>query len=144
MVDNLSLFLLETIKTKTMKRPHSKAHGGDDVTDTDKESTDIEPECVALHRSCCFTWTFPTPKDYRKEQVGRRKNLEYVPDDFSGEDIALLFLNALKHVYENENLEEMIVVQEPHKGRDAFHYHVVFKMRTPSLCTPEDCQVLES
>ena len=114
-----------------MKRLRSKSHAEDAAKDADDESTDIEPERASSHRSCCLMWTFPTPKEYRKVYVDRRKNLEYVPDDFSREDIALLFLNALQQVDEHQHLEELIVVQEPHKTRAGFHYHFVFKMRTP-------------
>ena len=81
-------------------------------------------------------WTFSTPREYFADPTVRKQRKEPIPDDFTREEMAEMFRDAVKTVGQLQNLREFIVVKEPHqkwkpdRSAPEMHFHIVFKMKS--------------
>ena len=124
------------------------------ICDGDSSEHEEEREVEAKHRCWNLMWTFSTPRAYLADAELRKRRKEYIPDDFTRQEIADMFRDAVRRVGQQQNLREFIVVMEPHKkwkpdrSKPEMHFHIVFKMKAnfahlsiaKSLATVHGCK----
>ena len=82
------------------------------------------------HRACCHIWTFTTPRDYLQNAAERKDQCQYVPEDFSRNDICEMFRTAMLEIGQSSILEQLVVVKEPLLNHYGFQFRVIFKTKT--------------
>lgn len=82
------------------------------------------------HRACCHMWTFTTPQDYLQNAAERKDQCQYVPEDFSRNDICEMFRTAMLELGHGSILEQLVVVKEPLLNHYGFQFRVIFKTKT--------------
>jgi hypothetical protein len=85
----------------------------------------------ACHRSCCHMWTFTTPPEYIQNAVERKAQCQYIPEDFSRNDMCETFRAAVIELGQGANLEQLIILKELLVNHWGFQIRVIFRMKTP-------------
>lgn len=80
-------------------------------------------------RACCHMWTFTTPQDYIQNATQRRNRCEFIPEDFSRNEICEMFRTAMLEIGQGQILEQIVVVKEPLLNLYGFQFRVIFKTR---------------
>jgi hypothetical protein len=75
-------------------------------------------------------WTFTTPQDYLQNAAERKDQCQYVPEDFSRNDICEMFRTAMLEIGQSSILEQLVVVKEPLLNHYGFQFRVIFKTKT--------------
>ena len=113
------------------------------ICDGDSSEHEEEREVEAKHRCWNLMWTFSTPRAYLADAELRKRRKEYIPDDFTRQEIADMFRDAVRRVGQQQNLREFIVVMEPHKkwkpDRSKPEMHLHSLQNESKLCSPVDC-----
>ena len=93
------------------------------------------------HRACCHMWTFTTPQDYLQNAAERKDQCQYVPEDFSRNDICEMFRTAMSELGHGSILEQLVVVKEPLLNHYGFQFRVIFKTKTSYLTQFHRCDI---
>ena len=101
----------------------------------DSSDNEGEAEVKVAHRCWNLMWTFSTPREYFADPAVRKQRNAFIPTDFTREEMAAKFREAVRRAGQAENLREMIVVMEPHskwkpdRSAHEMHFHIIFRMR---------------
>ena len=125
----------ESQASRAPEEPAEEAEPETVLCNGDSSENEEEREVLPSHRCWNLMWTFSTPREYLADPAVRKKRKECIPDDFTREEMAEMFRDAVKRVGQLQNLREFIVVMEPHqkwkpdRSAPEMHFHIVFKMK---------------
>ena len=74
------------------------------VCDGESSEHEEEQEVKTSHRCWNLMWTFSTPREYLADPALRKQRKEPIPDDFTREEMAEMFRDAVKRVGQLQNL----------------------------------------
>ncbi|CAE7436945.1 unnamed protein product, partial [Symbiodinium natans] len=87
-------------------------------------------------RGMCGQFVFPCPREYPAEHAQRKAMKHFIPEDFTKEEVGLIFKQAVIKVGFLPKLDRLHVFSEPHKKYNpatnarARHFHIIFRFKT--------------